>query len=83
MATLMTTCPKTHTPVAVGFETGREFLDSRSGRMGTYKCPHCHELHQWIQQDAWVEESPASHRMTNSASRYDTVDSSHSTKDSR
>lgn len=56
MATVMTKCPKTHKPVAVGFETGKEFLDSRSGRMGTYKCPLCHELHQWLQQDAWVVE---------------------------
>jgi len=60
MATVMNQCPKCDKGVPIGFEDNRASFDSNFPWSGSYKCPHCHNVQQWLKQNLWLEES-ASH----------------------
>ena len=57
MATVMNQCPKCGKGVPISFETSKPSFDSSFPLSGSYKCPHCHTVHQWLKQNLWIEES--------------------------
>jgi len=57
MGMLMIRCPKTGRAISTGRSVEPATFRSTPVFFSRTNCPHCHAMHQWFAQDAWVCDS--------------------------